>query len=223
VAVATAIPLVACVLIVLLWGDEFGDAVTYHTSRGLQVESLAATPFEVAGLFGADVSSGVASGGFDVFAGGTTVAKWISVVVGAGLYMLMLWAGWRSSADRLAWATALLAVLVVFAPVLSPQFLLWVLPLSAAAFGLGKENAVLLIAVLLTQITLQNYDQVDGLGAGFVWPVAGKNLYLLVYVVLVCGPILRAWLSGPEPWPGWLTRRPDAARAAISGPKNQGM
>ena len=70
-------------------------------------------------------------------------------------------AGWRSKVSNLHLVTALLTVLVVFAPVLSPQFLLWILPVSACAYGLGKENLLLLVAILLTQIALQNYDGVD--------------------------------------------------------------
>ena len=71
---------------------------------------------------------------------------------------------WRSAPPATCWSsgrdgaresrtsalvTALLAILVVFSPVLSPQFLLWILPISACAFGLGAENAVLLLAILL--------------------------------------------------------------------------
>jgi hypothetical protein len=84
---------------------------------------------------------------------------------------------------------------VVFAPVLSPQFLLWILPLSAAAYGSSLNNLVLLAAVLFTQIGLQNYDGVMDLSGNFVWPVAARNLWLLVYLILVCGPILAAGRS----------------------------
>jgi hypothetical protein len=91
--------------------------------------------------------------------------------------------------------TGLLAILVVFSPVLSPQFLIWILPLSACAFGLGAENAVLLLAVLLTQVALQHYDKAIGeFGPAFVWPVAGRNLALLVYTLMVCAPIVRGRL-----------------------------
>jgi hypothetical protein len=81
-------------------------------------------------------------------------------------------------------------VMVVFAPVLSPQFLLWILPVSACAYGLRKENLVLLVALILTQVVLQNYDGVDSLSGGFVWPLAARNLTLLLYLYLVCRPIL---------------------------------
>jgi hypothetical protein len=99
--------------------------------------------------------------------------------------------GWRSRASNLELVTALLAVMVVFAPVLSPQFLLWILPVSACAYGLGKENGVLLVTFVLTQVVLQNYDGVDTLSGAFVWPLAARNLCLLAYLCLVAAPILR--------------------------------
>lgn len=197
VLVAGAIPVVLCAIAVLAFGDEFGSAIGYHTERALQVESVAATPFEVASTFGAEVSSPVGHGGFEIDAGGATVARWISVLAGALAYVLLVRAGWRSAVPNLALVTALLTVLVVFAPVLSPQFLLWILPLSAAAYGLHWNNLVLLATVLLTQIVLQNYDGVSELDGDFVWTVAARNLSLLVYLGMVSVPILGAGRREP--------------------------
>ena len=191
VIVAGAIPLVLCAAAVIVMGDEFGSAITYHTDRALQVEALAASPFEVAHVLG---SSGIGSvtghGGFELSASGADAARWLSVVIGAFGYLALVRAGWRSEVSNLKLATAMVTVLVVFAPVLSPQFLLWILPLSACAYGLGKENLVLLVAILLTQITLQNYDGVDALTGAFVWPLAARNLCLLIYLWILCEPIL---------------------------------
>jgi hypothetical protein len=191
--VAGAIPLLLSAAAVIVTGDEFGSAVSYHTERTLQVESLGASAFEVAHVLGASgISTGVGHGGFEISASGATAARWILVVIGAAGYLWLVWAGWRSKVSNLQLVTALLAVLVVFAPVLSPQFLLWLLPISACAYGLGRENLVLLVAVLFTQIGLQNYDGVDALTGSFVWPVAARNVYLLLYLGLVAAPILRA-------------------------------
>jgi Glycosyltransferase family 87 len=197
VVVAGIIPLLLCAAAVLVMGDEFGSAITYHTQRALQVESLAASPFEIAHVLGSSgISTGTGHGGFEIHASGTTAARWISVLIGAAGYLWLVLAGWRSKASNLQFVCALLAVLVVFAPVLSPQFLLWILPISACAYGLSKENLVLLVAILFTQIVLQNYNGVDGLDGSFVWPVAARNLYLLVYLWFVAAPILR---EGREP------------------------
>jgi hypothetical protein len=199
VIVAGAVPLVLCAAAVLVMGDEFGSAITYHTQRALQVESLAATPFEIAHVWGSSgITTGVGHGGFEIHASGTTAARWISVIIGAVGYLWLVWAGWHSKVSNLQLVTALLTVLVVFAPVLSPQFLLWILPVSACAYGLGKENFMLLVAILFTQIGLQNYDGVDALTGSFVWPVAARNLYLLVYLWMVAAPILREGRTAAE-------------------------
>ena len=89
-----------------------------------------------------------------------------------------------------------MAVIVVLAPVLSPQFLLWLLPLSAAAYGISAANALLLAAAVMTQLMLGFYARVavdfDG---EFVWRLAARNGLLLAYLVLVCAPVLRAGLA----------------------------
>ncbi len=192
VILAGAIPLVLCAIAVIVTGDEFGSAITYHTERTLQVESLGASVFEVAHALGASgIATGVGHGGFEISTSGATAVRWILVVIGAVGYLWVVWAGWRSRATNLELVCALLAVIVVFAPVLSPQFLLWLLPVSACAYGFRKENVVLLLAILFTQIELQHYDGVDSLAGSFVWPLAVRNALLLVYLALVAAPILR--------------------------------
>jgi hypothetical protein len=192
VIVAGVIPILLCAIAVIVMGDEFGSAITYHTQRALQVESLAASPFEIAHVLGSSgISSGTGHGGFEIHASGSTAARWISVATGAIGYLWLVRAGWRSKASNFQLATAVLTVLVIFAPVLSPQFLFWILPISACAYGLGKENLLLLVAILLTQIVLQNYDGVDALTGSFVWPVAARNLILLAYAWMVSAPIVR--------------------------------
>jgi hypothetical protein len=227
VVVAGAIPLVLCAAAVIVMGDEFGSAITYHTERTLQVESLGAGAFEVAHVLGASgIATGVGHGGFEISASGATAARWISLLLGVAGYLWLVWASWRSWATNFQLVCALLAVMVAFAPVLSPQFLLWLLPISACAYGLGRENLVLLLAILFTQIELQHYDGVDSLAGSFVWPLAVRNLLLLVYLALVAAPIVRpasvGRLVGSTP-SGEALRRSRGAMAAISIPKNQGI
>lgn len=193
VIAAGAIPLLLCAVAVLVMGDEFGSAISYHTQRALQVESLGASPFEVAHVLGTGgISTVTGHGGFEIHASGATAARWASVLLGAVVYLWAAIAGWSRRVTNLELVAALLAVMVVFAPVLSPQFLLWILPVSACAYGLGRENLILLVAIVLTQIVLQNYDGVDSLSGGFVWTLLARNLTLLVYLAVVCRPILGA-------------------------------
>ena len=122
-----------------------------------------------------------------------------------------MWLAWRSDAEPLRASAAVLAVVLVFAPVLSPQFLLWLLPVSAAAFGVRTPNLVLLAAVVLTQVVLDHYDQLEGLSASFVVPLAIRNALLLCYLALVvvslrsASPADRGWARR------WRSRPPAEA------------
>jgi hypothetical protein len=57
---------------------------------------------------------------------------------------------------------------------------------------------------------------VDSLSSSFVWPLAARNIYLLVYLGLVAAPILRAASAD-------RSSAESGAIAAISIPKNQAM
>jgi hypothetical protein len=225
VVIAGAIPVLVCAAALIVTGDEFGSAISYHTDRALQVESLPASVFEIAHLLGGGARATVGHGGFEISASGATAVRWIWVVIGAAFYLWLVVSGWRSRAVNLELVSALIAGLVVFSPVLSPQFLLWLLPISACAYGIGWENAVLLAAIGLTQAVLQNYNGVKTFDPSFVWPLAARNALLLAYLCLVAAPILRGrgTVSGT---PSTLTPRrvPSAvstALAAFSVPKSR--
>lgn len=195
VAVAALAMIAVAAAIVLAWGDSFWSAIDYHTERGLQIESVAATPLEIAGIDDTSVAAEYGSGSFNFTGPGADEARAISLLALAALYGAVLWGGWRARTGMLELATALLAVVTVLAPVLSPQFLLWLLPISAAAYGLGAANLVLVGAAVMTQLMLQQYARVVvDFDAEFVWRLAGRNALLLAYLALVCAPIIAAGL-----------------------------
>lgn len=192
VAVAALAVLAVAAAIVLAYGDGFGAAIGYHTDRGLQIEAVAATPLEIAGINDPSVAATYGSGSFNFTGAGADEARAISIVLLVAFYGAVLWAGVRAGTPNLRLATALLAVVTVLAPVLSPQFLFWLLPLSAAAYGLGPPNLVLVAAAVMTQLMLQQYARVVvDFDPEFVWRLAGRNGLLLAYLALVCAPILR--------------------------------
>ncbi|MGH2922462.1 MAG: glycosyltransferase 87 family protein [Solirubrobacterales bacterium] len=192
VAAAALAVLAVAAAIVLAYGDGFGSAISYHTERGLQIEAVAATPLEIAGIDDTSVAAEFGSGSFNFTGAGADEARAASLALMIALYAAVLWAGWRARTPQMRLATALLAVVTVLAPVLSPQFLFWLLPLSAAAYGLGPANVVLVAAAVMTQLMLQYYARVVvDFDPEFVWRLAGRNALLVVYLALVCGPILR--------------------------------
>lgn len=205
-AVAAAVPLLVSVGIVLAFGGEFGSAVGYHAERPLQIEAVAATPLEIAGIDDVAAGAQFGQGSFNYVGPGSETARAISVAALVFLYGLVLVAGWHNRGiPHLRLATALLAVVAILAPVLSPQFLFWLLPLSAAAYGLRPANWVLVAATVATQLMLSYYSRVVvDFDSVFVWRLAGRNALLLLYLALVVAPVLRDGLGSRRLEPGGL-------------------
>jgi hypothetical protein len=196
-------PLLIAAGIVLVTGDEFGSAITYHTGRQLQIETLAATPFMLAhSVFGAGASTDIGAGAYNLVARGADLARALTIAFLVAGYLLLAREGWRRRTPPLQIATAILALAVAFSPVLSPQFLLWVLPVSAAAFGLRLPNLLLVATVLLTEVMLSQYSGVTGLSNSFVLAIAARNAFLLAYVAAAVVYALRT------PGPGTVELRP---------------
>lgn len=191
-AIAFAVPILAAAAVVVFSGDEFSSAIDYHTTRDLQIETVAATPLLLAHqIGGGDAHVVVGGGSFNLAASGAGAARAISIVLLLASVAVIVYAGWRRRLDPFVEATAVLAALIAFAPVLSPQFLLWVLPVSAVAYGLGRENLILIGCFVLTEDVLHNYIGVESLDGPFVWSLAARNVLLLVYLALVLIPVFR--------------------------------
>ncbi|MGI8633263.1 MAG: glycosyltransferase 87 family protein [Solirubrobacterales bacterium] len=201
-------------------GDEAGSAVLYHTDRALQIETLASSALIGAQAFGADLEVVFTSGSFNIAGDGAELARVAtSLLTGLG-YLAVVTMVWRRRVPPVEAATAAIAVFVVLGPVLSPQFLLWMLPLSAAAFGVSPANLLLVLATWTTRLLIDHgyAVQVD-LGTAFVVPLAGRNLLLAAYLVLVVAGLRRHGLRDrrhrrPRGWlrrPVW--RRGDPAPA----------
>ncbi len=191
-ALGFLIPLLMAGGFVLISGDEFASAIGYHTGRGLQVESVAATIPLLANLtFETGVTSETSAGAYNLIGGGAEVARFVAILGFVASWAGLVYAGWRREIGILPLATAILAVALIFSPVLSPQFLFWLLPVSAAAFGLRAPNLILLATVLATELMLGYYDGVDSLGSQFTVSLAVRNLLLIVYAISVLIAVFR--------------------------------
>lgn len=187
---ATGVGLVAVSLALGGW-DRLLSPLDYQGSRGLQIESVAATPAMVGWALSPDR--------YDVFfpdslaweVDGPGVAALItaSTALTAVLLLVMavLWAlAWRRLDDphsSLAAATWLMlagvCAFIIGGKVLSPQYLIWLLPLACAGLALLEESdelrrllrwsAVLLLASVLTHVVyphgyLELIDHTDWTG-----------------------------------------------------------
>jgi Glycosyltransferase family 87 len=202
VAIAALVPLAVAALVVLALGDQFWSAITYHTDRDLQVETVGASAVMIADLLGgsADVVGG--GGSFNVDGTGSDFMRTLSIVALLACYAFAIRQIWVRRVGPLESALVALTPLVVFAPVLSPQFLIWLLPLSAAVYGFRAPNVVLIGACLLTGLMLSHYDEVFDLSWQFVVFLGARNALLLLYLALVLAPLWRPGQArAPQPRP----------------------
>lgn len=135
--------------------------VEYHVQRPLEVESVAATPLWIARLLGGPrLPIGFASGSQVIRTPlAETIAQLSAILLVVALVAVFALA-WRRRVEILGdsklVALAMLATLLaalVGSKVLSPQYLVWVLPLAAVVAIDRKMLGVLLgLAFLLTQI-----------------------------------------------------------------------
>jgi hypothetical protein len=178
----------------------FNGVSAYQGGRGLQIESLGGTPYLLASLAGGEGVRVVVPGGgsLEVVGPGSAQVAALSPLTVLALLVVVNVLVWRArhalrespEAVVLAALTALLAVLVGN-KVLSPQHLLWVLPLTALCLvarpPLHKAAGVLVLgAVLLTQVEFPAfYHEMSRLEPLPIVLVALRNS-LLAAAFIVC-------------------------------------
>jgi hypothetical protein len=186
-AAAVAVPIVAQ-LVYALWSGELGLSwIGYHTGRDPEIESWAAVLADVARGLGAHVGAAFDHGSQNVT--GAT-ARWLGRLFAlaslAGALLVAVRAR-RVNADGALSLLAALGVLVALAPVLSPQYLLWMAPLSALLAPRYPLQAVLLAAAsVLTRVELRYaFDDLPNFEWGAVALVAVRNAVLIVFAVVL--------------------------------------
>ena len=185
--------------------------LTWQAERGLQVESVPATPamvgrWLVPGHYEVALSEHhayeVVGPGVEGLLAASTV---LSVLAAGG--MLVLWAtafrhGGTITPETVSWlALAAVGLFVVTSKVLSPQYLLWLLPLGAVAAGVSRSRApvvwaaLLLVATAGTQLVFPTlYGSLVGRGehlAAAVLALAGRNFLLVGLVGWACAAATR--------------------------------
>jgi len=185
--------------------DGLTNIITYHAQRPLQIESVPGTPYLIAGSLGAwGIGTGSSFGSQSLAGPGSELVARLSVWVGlllvAGVYLLV----WRRrallrAAPRYIPVTALACVLAftVCNKVLSPQFLVWTLPLLALVLvGDGGWQRVAggltLLAVALTQVEFPDlYWRMVDLEPGPVAVVVVRNLVLVAAAIAAAVAVWR--------------------------------
>ncbi|WP_157544869.1 glycosyltransferase family 87 protein [Microtetraspora fusca] len=136
------------------------DFLTAQQDRGLQIESLAATPFALAralGWWGGFTT--YQHGAMELVGPGVEMATLVSVAATpAALVLLAVWWFRAAPTEKTYYDAALTTVLflVVTSRVLSPQYLIWILGATAVVFVARTRQRpaawLVLVATLLTGI-----------------------------------------------------------------------
>lgn len=198
-ALAFAIVLLAVGVPFAALGGFPSTMVRFHLDRPVQIESTAATVLEVAGgsaVTGDPIrhdqfkSNGLDGGAADAVQALSTLA-----LVAAALAVLWL-AYRRPSTDALVLAAlAITLAFVAFSKVLSPQYVTWLLPLAAVAYGRGARlgPALVALASLVTQLWFPGrYFDVVYQHAWAVTAVGVRNALLLAALAATARALARS-------------------------------
>lgn len=162
-------------LLLSLWWDDSFSFIGGQRSRGLQIESVGALPYQIWNAGPSTVTSAFQFGAIEVVASGTQVVSLVITLIGLSLLGVLFY--WKVS-GRLHEANpadvALLAILVsiVTSRVLSPQYMVWV-------FGL------LAVCAFSPQVNFRKIATLIFLSAGI-----GQIIYPWWYVNLQQGGVL---------------------------------
>lgn len=194
---------------VLAVGGAAHGAETFerHTGRGLQSESVAATPLVVAKRLGAavDIAFFPTSGSWDVTGTGAALALAATSVATLAAVALAGWLAWRARHAPELWldvAAVALLLLAVTGKVLSPQYFIWLLALLAAALcrrgsPLGRPAVLVALAGAFGQVVYPVYftDLIRGDGVVVVVALVLRNALLVAATALATRAVWRAAVS----------------------------
>ena len=199
---ACAVVAVIFLPFVILSPGGVWDSLKTQFDRPLQVESLGSALLLAAHhAFGVGVS-GETSHGSQNLAGSGAHAVAIASVVAQAVTLLWIWTSFArgpATRDALVRASAAsLCAFVAFGKVLSPQFLIWLIPVVPLVRGLRglRAGALLGTALVLTQIwfPLRYFRLALDFEPGLSWLLLTRNLALVALA-----SVLAVRLRGREP------------------------
>lgn len=172
----------------LLGGGNFLRSFAYHADRGVQLESVAASVLMQLGWI-EEVTFDY--GSFQVDGRGVEIAGSLSILISGALLLLTAFLVYREHrAGRLGaaqfprYAAALILAFMLGSKVLSPQYLLWLLPLVPLAarrwWGAGVSVIFLMTCWATTQVFPVNYDRLIELDPGAINLLFARNLLLAI-------------------------------------------
>ena len=225
--------LLAGVSLLLGGWSRLVSPLVWQADRGLQIESVLATPAMLRWRGQDTFTVGYTDhNAFEVFGPGVPLllvgTQVLGVLLVAGLAALW-WRAWRLedrlTAEAMTWVVlAAVTGLMVSSKVLSPQYLLWLLPAAAAGLALAGARprligwcAVLLVTTGLTQLVFPVlYGGLIARGPESGVAIVVLTLRNVLLVGLTAGAWWQAWRTLREPLSAatrWNASRPARRRA----------
>jgi hypothetical protein len=211
VCLALGIGVFALVVVpfLVLAPDGVWHSVRVQLERPLQVESSGAAFLLVAhNVFGFALAGETSHGSQNVAGGAAHVVAIVSSVLQAGVLVWIWWAFARGPATAAALvrsSAAAVCAFVAFGKVLSPQFLIWLIPVVPLVRGRRGlwASALLLAALALTQIwfPFRYFRLALDFEPGLSWVLLARDLVLVALALLLA-------------WPSHATRRGRVAAPA---------
>ena len=144
--------LVLVILFMSTWSVGFTNFLNNQTSRGLQVESIAATPFVLAKLFGANVEYPFRYGSLEVQAIYANQIGFLLNLFTLIVFMILFILNYQNKLNYLNLfdkALVIVMISIALSRVFSPQFWVWIGGLAALAL-INKETKLKKVIVLLS-------------------------------------------------------------------------
>jgi hypothetical protein len=134
-----------------IWWDESFSFLGEQRSRGLQIESVGALPYQLWNAGPASVASAFQFGTIEVIAPGTELISLLVTLIGIALLgRLCFWRIFGRLNSVLPADMALLSILlaIVSSRVLSPQYLVWVFGILAVCAFAPQQNFRLIFILI---------------------------------------------------------------------------
>ena len=143
---------VMVILFMSTWSVGFNNFFNNQTSRGLQVESIAATPFVLAKLFGANVEYPFRYGSLEVQAAFANEIGFLLNLFTLIVFIILFILNYQNKLNNLNLfdkALVIVMISIALSRVFSPQFWVWLGGLAALAL-INKETKLKKVIVLLS-------------------------------------------------------------------------
>jgi uncharacterized membrane protein len=171
-------------------------SVSVQLGRPLQVESLGAAFLLVAhNVFGFGLAGESSHGSQNVAGGAAHVLGVLTTLLQAGVLLWIWWSFARAPATArtlVRSSAAAVCAFVAFGKVLSPQFLIWLIPVVPLVRGRRGvwASALLLAALVLTQIwfPFRYFRLALDFEAGLSWVLLARDLILVALALLLACP-----------------------------------